>query len=545
MSESKRVSVIITTYNHAHYLPQSINSVLTQDYSNIEVIVVDDGSTDNTKEVVSQYPQVKYVHQINQGLSAARNTGIDHSDGDYLVFLDADDWFLEGAFTTSVAVLEATPQAAFVYGKHMKVNEKNEISLKVREDQYKADDHYRYLLHYNFIVMHATVFYRRWVFNEFRYDTSLRACEDYDMYLKITRLYPVVYNNYLVAAYRKYSQSMSGNIPLMITTVLEVMRRQKPLLRTEKEKEWFAKGMRFWKGKYGGELFKQIVKYPFSQFQPKRRKELFNFFAGHKRLTIQYIFLKPSFMTLKSLIKKKSPSFILSLMKSAGLYKNHKPAVGKIRRGDFNTTKPFSTKFGYDRGGPVDRYYIENFLEKNAPAIKGRVLEIADNEYTLRFGGSKVTQSDILHVEDTNEKATFIGDLSNAPHLPDNSFDCIVLTQTLQFIYHHHDALRTCFRILKPGGTLLLTVPGITHNDQGDDWNYYWLWTYTKASLNRMLTETFPEERVQTEAFGNVLVATAFLYGVGLPEMKKQEMDAHDPHYQVIITAKATKPLSA
>ncbi len=288
MPGPKRVSVIITTYNHAHYLPQSINSVLQQDYQNKEVIVVDDGSTDNTKEVVSQYSQVKYVHQSNQGLSAARNTGILYSTGDYLVFLDADDWFLEGAFTQSVAVLEAQPQAAFVYGKHIKLNEKNEV-VNIHEKQDIAEDHYRYLLRYNFIAMHATVFYRRWVFNNIRYDPSLKACEDYDIYLKITRDHPVVYHNHLVAAYRKHSESMSGNIPLMIKTGLEVKRRQLPLLRSEEEKEWSGKGMRFWKEYYGKELYHQLVKSPFFRFNPKRRQELSTLFACHKRLFIKYI----------------------------------------------------------------------------------------------------------------------------------------------------------------------------------------------------------------------------------------------------------------
>lgn len=228
----------------------------------------------------------------------------------------------------------------------------------------------------------------------------------------------------------------------------------------------------------------------------------------------------------------------------AGLYKAYKPAAGKIRRGDFNSTRPFSTNFGYDRGGPVDRYYIENFLAKNAALIRGRVLEIGDNDYTLRFGGDKVTQSDVLHVEENNPKATFVGDLSDAPHLPDNAFDCIVLTQTLHLIYRHVEALRTCFRILKPGGSLLLTVPGITHIDQGE-WRDYWFWAYTQAAIKKMLSEVFPVDRIETETFGNVLVATAFLYGMGLPEMKKEEVEAHDPHYQVIITAKAIKPLNS
>lgn len=538
--EPNRISVIITTYNHAHYLPQAIESVLQQDYKNFELVVVDDGSTDNTKDVVKQFPEAKYFYQPNAGLSAARNTGADKSTGDYIVFLDADDWFLEGAFRESVAALKANPDAAFVYGRHQKFNERNEALLNEQEQEY-AGDHYRHLLRYNFIAMHAAVFYRRWVFEKFRFDTSLPSCEDYDLYLKVTRHHPIAYHPHPIASYRKLANGMSSNIPRMINTALTVMHRQQPLLKTSEEKQTAAEGKRFWKTYYSHELFNQLRKESFLRLNKKRRKELTALFYVNKPLFFKYIFADPV-MHLKTLLKQKSPTFLLSLLHKAGLYKSYKPAKKSIRRGDFNTTKPFSTNFGYDRGGPVDRYYIENFLAKNSGVIKGRVLEIGDNEYTLRFGDNKVTKSDVLHVEDNNPKATFVGDLSNAPQLPDNAFDCIVLTQTLHLIYHHVEALRTCYRILKPGGTLLMTVPGITHIDQGE-WRNYWYWAYTQAAINRMLQESFPAAQIETETFGNVLVATAFLYGMGLPEMKKEEMDTHDPHYQVIITAKATKPV--
>lgn len=216
--------------------------------------------------------------------------------------------------------------------------------------------------------------------------------------------------------------------------------------------------------------------------------------------------------------------------------------MGSIRRGDFNRVKPFSKQFGYDRGGPVDRYYIENFLQQNAALIKGRVLEIGDNEYTLKYGGSSVIQSDILHVDEKNPKATFVGDLSNAPQLPDNSFDAIVLTQTLHLIYNYMDALKTCIRVLKPGGTLLLTVPGISPIAY-DQWGEYWLWSFNKASMTRIMEELLPTGSLEINSFGNVLAATSFLYGVGIGEMKKEEMDHNDWHYPVIITVKATKPL--
>jgi ubiquinone/menaquinone biosynthesis C-methylase UbiE len=169
------------------------------------------------------------------------------------------------------------------------------------------------------------------------------------------------------------------------------------------------------------------------------------------------------------------------------------------------------------------------------------VLEIADNEYTLKYGKSKLTKSEILHIDNSNPNATIVGDLSNAPHIPDNSFDCIILTQTLHLIYEYRKAIETCYRILKPGGTLLLTVPGISHIDQGE-WYKYWLWSFTDTSIKRVMAEQFPVETTTVQPFGNVLIASAFLYGMSVKEMKKEQLDYQDPHYQVIITVTATKP---
>jgi SAM-dependent methyltransferase len=246
-------------------------------------------------------------------------------------------------------------------------------------------------------------------------------------------------------------------------------------------------------------------------------------------------------MPYKDFFKTRMPNFFLRFLHRAGLYQNYIPKYRKISFGDFNRTTPFSRKFGYDRGGPVDRYYIENFLEKNSEVIRGRVLEIGDNEYTIRFGAQNVLQSDILHIDTSNTKATIIGDLSDAPQIQDKTFDCIILTQTLHLIYDYKKALETCYRILKPGGTLLITVPGIGHIDQGT-WYKYWLWAFTDTSIKRLLGEIFPVDGIVVQPFGNVLVATAFLYGIGLPEMKSKQMDYQDPHYQVIIAGLATKP---
>lgn len=244
--------------------------------------------------------------------------------------------------------------------------------------------------------------------------------------------------------------------------------------------------------------------------------------------------------TYKATLKRIIPGFVLRKLHQTGFYKTYKPAIGKINFGDLKRLKPFSYEFGYDRGGPVDRYYIESFLQKNSPAIKGRVLEIGDNEYTMQFGGTQVTQSDILHVDASNTKATFIGDLSESAGLPSDSFDCIILTQTLHLIYDFEAALQTCKRILKKNGCLLITVPGITQIDY-NEWSENWLWSFTKRSLQKALDRTFVDDEIGIEAFGNVFVATCFLYGVGLPEVPPNALDHHDPHYQVIVAAKAIK----
>jgi SAM-dependent methyltransferase len=167
-------------------------------------------------------------------------------------------------------------------------------------------------------------------------------------------------------------------------------------------------------------------------------------------------------------------------------------------------------------------------------------LEIGDNAYTVQYGGAAVQQSDVLHVDAASPHATFVGDLSNAPQLPDAAFDCIILTQTLHLIYDFRGALATCYRILKPGGTLLLTAPGLSPIDP-HEWQDFWYWSFTDKVLARLMTELLPEAEVTIASFGNVRVATAFLYGMGLGEMSEEELAYQDSQYQVINTVKVVK----
>jgi SAM-dependent methyltransferase len=130
--------------------------------------------------------------------------------------------------------------------------------------------------------------------------------------------------------------------------------------------------------------------------------------------------------------------------------------------GDLRRLTPIDPGFGLGRGKPVDRHYIEDFLRRHADDIRGRVLEVGEDAYTVEYGGRRVTHSDILHADDSNPRATLIGDLAAGDALPGDAFDCFICTQTLTYIYDVQGAVQTIHRILKPGGVLLATVPGIS-----------------------------------------------------------------------------------
>lgn len=526
------ISVIIPCYNSGVYLPEALISIWQQDYPAIEVVVVDDGSTDNTRQIAQDNPAIIYIYQDNQGPSVARNLGVVHSTGQYIVFLDADDWLLPNALKINAQYLRQIPALAFVSGGYDNVFVTEDIVTQITQEI--AGNHYIHLLLDNYIGMIATVMWQRWVFDILAFDPKLRGCEDYDLYLRVARNYPVAHHTYRLAAYRHHTTNKTNDVPFMLSTALLVLKRQRPHLRNGAEREAYSQGQNNWKRYYATTLYYQM--------KTRARPTTWN------ELVVMLMYLPPVFLRslpqtmIKKIIKRYAPDSGLRLLHKAGLYKAYVPAIGQVNVGDFGQGKPFSTEFGYDRGGPIDRYYIEKFLQKESENIHGRVLEIGDNEYTLRFGQGKV-QSDILHVNASNPRATFIGDLTFAPHIPDNLFDCIILTQTLHLIYNYKEALATCYRILKPGGVLLITVPGLTPIDHGE-WKETWYWSFTDAALQRLLPESFPVGSFTVESFGNVFIASAFLYGMGISEVTPEQLDFYDSQFQVINTVKAIKPIS-
>ena len=215
--------------------------------------------------------------------------------------------------------------------------------------------------------------------------------------------------------------------------------------------------------------------------------------------------------------------------------------LSALNLGDLRRVTPIDSSFGLNRGQPVDRHYIEDFLERHRRDIRGHVLEVAEDAYTLRFGGSQVTKSDILHVDGSNERATVVADLADGDSLPSDAFDCFICTQTLTYIYDVPRALATIHRILRPGGILLATVPGISQMSpyDRDRWGEYW--RFTEQSLGRLLGESFGTENVRVEAYGNVLASMAFLQGLCVEDLRRDELDHRDQRYQMLVAGRAVK----
>lgn len=536
---SSLVSVVITSYNHARYLRDAVESVLSQTYRNFEIIVVDDGSTDNTREVAACYPEIKYVWQENRGLSAARNTGIRNSKGAYLVFLDADDLLYPYALAINLKYFRMHPECGFISGWHDRVNEDKKLDA-IYDPAPPDKDHYLVLFSRNYIGMHAAVMYRRELFDQLLFDENLSACEDHDMYLRVAKNYPVFSHGKKLAAYRIHNNNMSHNVKRMLSQALGVLKKNRDDAEDPRVPKYYQEGRRNYREYYAGIALRNIM---YRHIYPDYKRTLYDWklvATVHPWQTFKFCLRKiinkgPKVILIKTPIMKERVKRIFG--RGSKIFV---PKQGNIRLGDLRRTMPFSKAFGYDRGGPIDRYYIEGFLRENAAYIHGHTLEIGDDIYTLTYGGNKVIKRDILYIDDSDPHATIIGDLSRADHIPSATFDCIILIQTLHLIYDFHAAIKHCERILKPGGALLLTVPGISQVDYGE-WGDTWYWSFTGKAIYQSLCECFEPYNIQVHTYGNVLAATAFLYGMGREEITQAEKDEIDPHYQVIIAARAVK----
>jgi SAM-dependent methyltransferase len=221
-----------------------------------------------------------------------------------------------------------------------------------------------------------------------------------------------------------------------------------------------------------------------------------------------------------------------------------RPLIRALRRGQrpvclgsLGSVRPVSWSWGYDRGQPVDRWYIERFLEQHRSDITGRVLEVKDSAYTDRFGHD-VSERAILDVDAENERATHVADLAQADGVPSDTFDCVLLTQTLQYIFDVPAALAHARRILRPGGVLLVTLPVTSRLPDPPLTDY---WRFTPESTSRLLNDAFGPRAVSVWGRGNVLTQVAFLKGLAAEDLAPVDLAFDDVRFPLIVCARAVR----
>ena len=199
--------------------------------------------------------------------------------------------------------------------------------------------------------------------------------------------------------------------------------------------------------------------------------------------------------------------------------------------------KPISRKFGFDRGTPIDRYWIQSFLKANSHLVQGHVLEITDSEYTTKFG-SGVTISDVLDIDPKNKKANIHADLRNLENvIKNNTYDCIILTHVLGLINDYDSAIKECYRVLRPGGVILFTSSCLGFGTPKEKI----FWRFTKNSIEYIFKKQFKKNKVSVGTFGNVLAGQFFWVGMAQEDLSRPELEFNDPNYPCIVTAVATK----
>ena len=537
------ISVIMPFYQSEKYICEAIESVCSQTYPNWELLLVDDGSQDRSAELVRsflrRYPQkMRYLahseHQ-HRGGSAARNLGIRQARGSFIAFLDSDDVWLPTKLEDQLEILTSHPEAGMVYG-----NTLFWYSWTGKpEDQ--ARDHLpplgvgtntllqppellqKCLQGKAAVPCTCSLLIRRPAIEQAGlFEEAFRSVfTDQVFYTKLFLRTPVYVAEGCWDKYRRRPDSSWSSIQ---GTGKEITARGNYLSWVEKYfLEENLKGSELWQG-----LQKQIWlnRHPRTdQFLRSSRRFWRKVLAGSKSFVISFAF---------SILPEAFRSWLKAKLNIGQL------PVNVVNFGSLRRLKPVSDVFGYDRGAPIDRYYIEQFLSRNSEDIHGRVLEIGDNTYTARFGGERVSNSDVLHISKDAPGATIVADLTSASHIPSDRFDCIIFTQTLHLIFDVRAAIRTLHRILKPGGVLLATFPGISQIDRGR-WKKQWYWSFTTYSARLLFEEAFPHEKLSIQSYGNVLSAVSFLEGLAQSELSRAELDYDDPQFQVLISLRAVK----
>lgn len=543
MTKPPAVSIVMIFFNAERFIGEALDSIASQNFDDWELIAVDDGSADGGPELVRRFAHtmrqpvqlLQHTGGANRGMSASRNLGASHSNGRYLAFLDADDVWLPNKLSDQIALLDREIGADALYGRtkywsswpgsgrHVSADYIPDLGFEAGS-LVKPPSLLRNLYplgkfaapSMSNLIIRRDAYARTGGFE----DAFKGHYEDQAFLAKLYSTCTVLLSDKVWDLYRQHDGSCSAQVQKAKS--YDIARKQ--------YLEWLSETLSQ-KRSQDTEL-NNLVARALDQY---RRPVRHRFSRRKERL------MGTAFELTRNLARTYLPDTLRqwAWRRIRGL--TRRPPVGLVRFGSLRRLTPISSDWGEDRGRPIDRFYIERFLEQRKDDVRGHVLEIQENDYTIRFGADRVTISDVLSVAPGNPRATIIADLTDAPNIPDDTFDCVLVTQTLQLVYDVRAAMRTVHRILRPGGVMLATLPGITKiaRDDVDDWCAQW--HFSEPSARRLVGEVFGIGNVQTTSHGNVLAAISFLHGLAISELKKSELEHEDRDFPLVITVRAVK----
>jgi glycosyltransferase involved in cell wall biosynthesis len=513
--ELPTVSVVLPFLDPQPFFLEAIASVLAQTYEDWELLLVDDGSNDGSGEVATAFTNL-YPGRIRclrhdgggtRGMSASRNLGLSEARGSYVAFLDADDVWYPAKLQEQVTLLSAHPDVAMVYG--------------------------------------STEWWYSWTGNpsdrarDFVQELGIPVDRVLEPPALVTALLRREHPTMTPALVRRDSLMRAGGFEDVFHGLYEDQAAcvkigidQRVLVSSAC---WYR-----WRQHPRSSCAVSLATGNYAQARQLFLEWLDEFLVAHEIVDSEPRHALEQARSGESVAPDRP-----GLRRRSGAHA-HRLArrLRRLRRpisfGDLNRTEPFSRTWGYERGTPVDRFYIEGFLAEHASDVRGRVLEVGGDDYTWAFGAERVLTSDVLHVDASNPKATIVADLMSAPEVPADSFDCVICTQTLQFIEDPARAVGTLHRLLAPGGVLLATFPGISQMGS-DEWHGSWWWRFTPRSARMLLAERFGESSVQVRSYGNVTAAVAFLHGLPVEDVPLRYLTRHDPSYDLVLTVRAVK----
>ena len=497
------VSTVIRCANRHDLVYSTVESVEAQDLGRSQIILVTDPSTPaGAGQWLTSFAGTRGHRVVTAASSlpgAIRNTGIAATSEPYVVCLDAGDILDPSFHAACVAALDTDPQVELVATSVLILGPGSERRV-VNPPGCALDD----VLGDSTAVNSASLFSRHVWEALGGFDERLLCLEDYEFFLRLLH---------------SGCQGTVVERPLLIRPL-----REGALYR------------RAWDTPDHTEAFQSIIERHKALFEDNpakplypRERALHEIAAVYQPLLARHNATKRQIELLQH--RKKE------LLRSRPVDQRETVDLADLRR-----VTPIASDWGYERGTPVDRYYIEQFLERHRDDFRGIVLEVQEADYTERYGANRVTRSDVLDLNTSNPRATVISDLRAAYNVPADTYDCVVLTQTLHVIHNIAAAVSECQRILKPGGVLLATLPCTSrvcreYGYAGDHWRV------TQDAARELFAQAFPHEAIEVRGCGNVLVNTAFLYGLGSHELSEAEFEACDPYHPLLVTVRARKPL--